>query len=47
MTQRILSGMRPTGPLHLGHLTGALSNWVALQRTHECFFTIVDFHALT
>ncbi len=39
--------MRPTGPLHLGHLVGALNNWVALQATHECFFAIVDWHALT
>jgi tryptophanyl-tRNA synthetase len=44
---RILSGMRPTGPLHLGHLTGALDNWVRLQETYECFFVIVDWHALT
>jgi tryptophanyl-tRNA synthetase len=47
MRKRILSGMRPTGPLHLGHLTGALANWVPLQETYECYFTIVDFHALT
>ena len=39
--------MRPTGPLHLGHLVGALQNWVALQETHDCFFPIVDWHALT
>jgi len=39
--------MRPTGPLHLGHLVGALRNWVALQDTHDCFFAIVDWHALT
>ncbi|HZN55167.1 MAG TPA: tryptophan--tRNA ligase [Candidatus Polarisedimenticolaceae bacterium] len=45
--QRVLSGMRPTGGLHLGHLVGALRNWVALQETHECFFSIVDWHALT
>ncbi len=44
---KVLSGMRPTGPLHLGHLVGALQNWVALQDTHDCFFTIVDWHALT
>jgi len=44
---RILSGMRPTGPLHLGHLTGALDNWVALQDQYECFFCVVDWHALT
>ena len=39
---RILSGMRPTGPLHIGHLTGALDNWVRLMDTYECFFAIVD-----
>jgi tryptophanyl-tRNA synthetase len=44
---RILSGMRPTGPLHLGHLTGALDNWVRLQETYECYFAVVDWHALT
>jgi tryptophanyl-tRNA synthetase len=44
---RILSGMRPTGPLHLGHLTGALDNWVPLQDSYECFYAIVDWHALT
>jgi len=44
---RVLSGFRPTGPLHIGHLVGALENWVRLQETHECFFTIVDWHALT
>ncbi len=44
---RVLSGMRPTGPLHLGHLVGALDNWVALQDTHDCFFVVVDWHALT
>lgn len=44
---RVLSGMRPTGPLHLGHLVGALDNWVALQDTHECLFVVVDWHALT
>jgi tryptophanyl-tRNA synthetase len=44
---RILSGMRPTGPLHLGHLVGALNNWIALQDAHECFYVIVDWHALT
>jgi tryptophanyl-tRNA synthetase len=44
---RILSGMRPTGPLHLGNFIGALENWVGLQDTYDCFFTIVDWHALT
>jgi len=44
---RILSGHRPTGMLHLGHLVGALSNWVDLQDEHDCLYTIVDWHALT
>jgi tryptophanyl-tRNA synthetase len=44
---RILSGMRPTGALHLGHLTGALDNWTRLQDSHECYWSIVDWHALT
>ena len=39
--------MRPTGPLHLGHLVGALRNWVALQEEYDCFYAIVDWHALT
>ncbi len=46
MKPRVLSGMRPTGPLHLGHLAGALRNWVALQETHDCFFMVADWHAL-
>lgn len=46
MKKRILSGMRPTGPLHLGHLFGALDNWVKLQSDHDCFFMIADWHAL-
>jgi tryptophanyl-tRNA synthetase len=44
---RVLSGMRPTGALHLGHLTGALDNWVRLQDTYDCFYSVVDYHALT
>jgi tryptophanyl-tRNA synthetase len=44
---RILSGMRPTGPLHLGNLMGALDNWVRLQDAYECFFPVVDWHSLT
>ncbi len=44
--KRILSGMRPTGKLHLGHLVGALSNWVKLQEEYECFFMVADWHAL-
>jgi len=43
----ILSGMRPTGKLHLGHLHGALKNWIALQEKHDCLFFIADWHALT
>ena len=39
--------MRPTGPLHLGHLFGALDNWVKLQDKYDCFFMIADWHALT
>lgn len=38
--------MRPTGPLHVGHLLGALENWVKLQESHECFFMVADLHAL-
>jgi tryptophanyl-tRNA synthetase len=45
--KRILSGMRPTGPLHLGNLLGALDNWIALQDQHECYFFVADWHALT
>ena len=44
---RILSGMRPTGPLHLGNYMGALDNWVRLQDTYECFFMVADWHSLT
>ncbi|HPN88600.1 MAG TPA: tryptophan--tRNA ligase [Candidatus Omnitrophota bacterium] len=46
MRKRIFSGMRPTGKLHLGHLVGALSNWVKLQEAYDCVFGIVDWHAL-
>lgn len=45
--KRILSGMRPTGPLHLGNLHGALSNWVKMQEEYDCFFFIADWHAMT
>jgi len=44
---RLFSGMRPTGRLHLGHLVGALDNWLRLQGEYDCFFTIADWHALT
>ncbi|MFP4348940.1 MAG: tryptophan--tRNA ligase [Thermodesulfobacteriota bacterium] len=45
--KRILSGMRPTGPLHLGNLHGALANWIRMQEEYDCFFFIADWHALT
>lgn len=44
---RVLSGMRPTGQLHLGHYHGVLKNWVQLQHEYECFFFVADWHALT
>ena len=44
---RVLSGMRPTGRLHLGNYVGALQNWVGLQNQYECFFFVADWHALT
>jgi tryptophanyl-tRNA synthetase len=45
--QRVLSGMRPTGQLHLGHYHGVLKNWIKLQHEFECFFFVADWHALT
>ncbi len=45
--QRVLSGMRPTGKLHLGHLVGALDNWKQMQEEYDCFFFAADWHALT
>ncbi|MEI8188402.1 MAG: tryptophan--tRNA ligase [candidate division NC10 bacterium] len=45
--KRVLSGMRPTGRLHMGHLFGALDNWRKLQEIYDCFFFIADWHALT
>ena len=45
--KRILSGMRPTGRIHLGHLHGALLNWKKLQEEYKCFYFIADWHALT
>ena len=45
--QRVLSGMRPTGKLHLGNMVGALDNWKWLQEEYECFFFAADWHALT
>jgi tryptophanyl-tRNA synthetase len=44
---RVLSGMRPTGRLHLGNYLGALDNWVRLQESHDCFFFVANWHALT
>ncbi len=45
--ERVLSGMRPTGALHLGHYHGVLKNWVRLQAEYPCFFFVADWHALT
>ena len=45
--QRTVSGMRPTGPLHLGHYFGVIRNWVEMQREMDCFFFVADWHALT
>ena len=45
--RRVVSGMRPTGKLHLGHLVGALKNWVALQDAYDCYYFVADWHALT
>ena len=45
--KRILSGMRPTGPLHIGHYFGALQNWVAMQEQYESFHFVADWHVLT
>jgi tryptophanyl-tRNA synthetase len=46
-SQRVVSGMRPTGQLHLGNFHGALSNWIDLQYQYECYFFVADWHALT
>jgi len=45
--QRVFSGMQPTATLHLGNYLGALTNWVAMQETHECIYCVVDMHAIT
>ena len=47
MKQKIVSGMRPTGKLHLGHYLGVIDNWVKLQNDYDCYFFIADWHALT
>jgi len=46
-SERVLSGMRPTGSLHLGHYHGVLKNWIRLQSEYPCFFFVADWHALT
>src|ERR1700752_3987567 len=45
--KRVVSGMRPTGKLHLGNYVGALANWVQMQDKYECFYFVADWHALT
>src|ERR1700722_1135231 len=45
--RRILSGMQPTGNLHLGNYLGALKNWVKMQNDYECYYCVVDLHAIT
>src|SRR5689334_22347752 len=45
--QRILSGVQPTGNLHLGNYLGAIRNWVSMQNSYECIFCVVDLHAIT
>lgn len=47
MKERVLSGLRPTGKIHIGHLVGALKSWVELQEQYECFFFVADWHALS
>lgn len=47
MLKRVVSGQRPTGKLHLGHLHGTLNNWVELQNKYECYYFVADWHALT
>ena len=46
-SDRVLSGMRPTGRLHLGHYHGVLKNWLRLQNEYQCLFFVADWHALT
>jgi tryptophanyl-tRNA synthetase len=47
ITPRVFSGMQPTGSLHLGNYLGAMLQWIALQKTHECIYCVVDMHAIT
>ena len=46
-TERVFSGMQPTGSLHLGNYLGAMLKWIDLQKTHECIYCVVDLHAIT
>ncbi|HEY8450051.1 MAG TPA: tryptophan--tRNA ligase, partial [Bacillota bacterium] len=45
--QRVFSGMRPTGQVHLGNYLGAVRNWIRLADDYECFYCIVDYHGIT
>ncbi len=47
MKQRVVSGMRPTGRLHIGHYHGVLENWITMQESYDCFFFVADWHSLT
>ncbi len=47
ITPRVFSGMQPTGALHLGNYLGAMLQWIAMQKTHECIYCVVDMHAIT
>ena len=47
MKEIIVSGMRPTGALHLGHYMGVIKNWLELQKNGECYFFVADWHAMT
>jgi len=47
MSERVVSGMRPTGQLHLGHYHGVIANWLELQQNYECYFFVADWHSLT
>ncbi|OGW18275.1 MAG: tryptophan--tRNA ligase [Nitrospinae bacterium RIFCSPLOWO2_12_FULL_45_22] len=47
MRERVFSGMRPTGKVHIGHLVGVLEKWMELQKEYDCFYSIVDWHAMT
>ena len=46
-SNRVFSGMQPTGDLHLGNYLGAMVNWIKMQKTHECIYCVVDLHAIT